>query len=168
MIKTQSDGNNSQNFEININEKRSNTLVIFFQKQQQLPTLNIPDMDLILISDTESELEEGDIQSNFFCKSVCYVSKATFSDIICHKKKMKHLNLQDFSAGLTEKQENIKACFLACAIAFELDLLPPKKDIMVISGTGRYLDTLLLLQPSGLSKLNSIKIIENLCLPETE
>lgn len=171
MFKTHSDSDNSQAFEIKLNEYKCSTLIIFYEKQDQLPTLNIPNIELILISNDAKDLEEGDIQSNFFCKNVCFVSKDTFIDMLNQKKKIKiedkkSFSIEIFTSTIKHLDKNIQNCLNGASIALELELIAPSKDVLVISGSGRYLDTLILLEPSPLQKMHLSKIREIICQPE--
>lgn len=173
MIKTHSTDNNSSSFEMKINEKKSDTLIIFFEKQEQLPTLNIPNMHLILICSKEINFAEGDIQSNFFCKQVSFVNKETYTDIL---KKQKKIVIEDhtsfsqeiFNSSIRHIEPNIQNCLSGAGIACELELIESGREVLVISGTGKYLDTLIRMEASPINKLHQAKIKEILCQPEVE
>ncbi len=171
MYKTKNTENNSQIFESKIQSKNIDTLIIYFSKKDQLPTLNLPDKNLILICNQSREFQEGDVQMNFFCKSISFVSQETFIDILNHKNK---LNLDDktsftteiFTSTIRHLNENVQNCIQGASIALELELIPKDKEVLVMSGTGRYLDTLLLVEPGSLTKIHLTKIKEVLCEPE--
>jgi len=172
MYKTHSDENNSQIFESKIQTKKVDNIIVFFHKRDQLPTLNLPDKHLILIYNESKDIMDGDIQMNFFCKSISFVSQDTWLDILNHKKKIivddkTSFSTEIFTSTIRHLSENMQDCIQAASISLELELIPKDKEVLVMSGTGRYLDTLVLIEPAPLSKIHLSKIKEVLCEPET-
>ncbi|NBK99948.1 MAG: hypothetical protein EOM50_18440 [Erysipelotrichia bacterium] len=59
MYKTHSTDNNSQIFESKIQAQKADTIIVFFSRKEQLPTLNLPDKHLILICSESKEIMGG-------------------------------------------------------------------------------------------------------------
>ncbi len=171
MYKTHSNTDNSQVFELKINDQKIKNIIIYFEHEEQIPRLNLPDHNLILIGQKGLTMDEGSIQTNFFSKSIVYVSEQTIIDTLKHQKVQQAEDKLKFSRQVlnsTLKYENkgILNCVHGAALALEMDLVEAGKEVIVISGVEKALDTMVIVTPSTLAKVQMSKIKEVLCEPE--
>jgi len=173
MYKTYSTNNNSQIFESKIKEKNIDTVIIYYQNREQLPTLDLPDKDLILICKDSNDIMEGDIQMNFFFKSILFVNRDAYLDIL-KRKKIFHLDEHSsfskniMSYTVRHMNQNVLNCVEAACIAFELELIDKDKPVLAMGGLMQNLDTLIVVTPAKYSKIENAKVNEVICEPIIE
>lgn len=173
MYKTNSTENNSQVFESKIKEKNIDTLVIYYETKEQLPTLDLPDKHLILICKDSKDIMDGDIQMNFFFKSMLFVNQDAYIDILKQKKSINieeksNFSKEVFSSTIRHMNANVLNCVEGACLAFELGLIKKEEQVFAMSGMGKYLDILILVEPAKLSKIQQAKVREVVCEPAIE